>query len=91
MLSDLDKINNDTGKISILFEPMELIGGDCYWLNYDKTHTSLGLFDCTGHGVPGAFITTVLLSGLQRLGANPQPSVTSSLAGAIGSIPQRNL
>ena len=46
---------------------MELIGGDCYWLKYSKTHTWLGLFDCTGHCEPGAFITMVLLSGLQRM------------------------
>lgn len=67
LLPDLEKINNNTGEISILFEPTELIGGDCYWLKYDKTHTWLGLFDCTGHGVPGAFITMVLFSGLQNV------------------------
>ena len=49
---------------------MELIGGDCYWLKYNETHTWLGLFDCTRHGVPGALINVVLLTGLQRLGGN---------------------
>ena len=68
LLPDLTKFNKDAGQISILFEPMERIGGDCYWVQSNETHTWLGLFDCTGHGVPGAFITMVLLSGLQRLG-----------------------
>ena len=40
-------------------------------MKYDEIHTGLGLFDCTGHEVPGAFITMALLSGPQRLGGNP--------------------
>ena len=71
LLPDLSSIENSSGQIALMFEPLEQIGGDCYWVQSNSAQTWVGLFDCTGHGVPGAFITMVLLSGLQRLGNNP--------------------
>ena len=70
LLPDLSPIENSSGQIAVMFEPLDQIGGDCYWVQSNFAQTWVGLFDCTGHGVPGAFITMVLLSGLQRLGNN---------------------
>ena len=70
LLPDLSSIKKSSGQIAVMFEPLDLIGGDCYWVQSNSAQTWVGLFDCTGHGVPGAFITMVLLSGLQRLGNN---------------------
>ena len=70
LLPDLSSIENSAGQIALIFEPLDQIGGDCYWVQSNSAQTWVGLFDCTGHGVPGAFITMVLLSGLQRLGNN---------------------
>ena len=54
--------------ISLFYKPLEKIGGDCFWSKFNNDNKYwLGLFDCTGHGVPGAFITMVLLSGIQRI------------------------
>jgi serine phosphatase RsbU (regulator of sigma subunit) len=50
----------------IVWNPKDVIGGDCYWF----AHTSEGFFmaviDCTGHGVPGSMMTFVVLSALSR-------------------------
>jgi serine phosphatase RsbU (regulator of sigma subunit) len=46
--------------------PRDVVGGDCYFFR----RTGRGLFgavlDCTGHGVPGAFMTLIALSFLDQ-------------------------
>lgn len=50
----------------LLWEPRDVVGGDAYFFR----HTPAGLlgcmFDCTGHGVPGAFMTLITLSFLEQ-------------------------
>ena len=45
----------------------DIVGGDCYWTVKNNNHIWFGLFDCTGHGIPGAFVTLILLSKLSRI------------------------
>ena len=52
---------------SILWEPRDTVGGDIYWLkNFDKG-ALLCVCDCTGHGVPGALLTALLVSALEEI------------------------
>ena len=50
----------------LLWQPRDVVGGDAYFFR----HTPGGLlgcvFDCTGHGVPGAFMTLIALSFLEQ-------------------------
>lgn len=42
----------------VLWRPKALVGGDLYWVRRMDDGTSfIAVFDCTGHGVPGAFMT----------------------------------
>jgi serine phosphatase RsbU (regulator of sigma subunit)/Tfp pilus assembly protein PilF len=41
----------------ILFKPKDIVSGDFYWTILKKNHFYLAAVDCTGHGVPGAFLT----------------------------------
>lgn len=47
----------------ILFSPKDIVSGDFYWFADvdDKGHKYqfIGDFDCTGHGVPGAFMSLI--------------------------------
>ena len=51
---------------ALLWQPRDVVGGDAYFFR----HTAAGLvgcvFDCTGHGVPGAFMTLIALSFLEQ-------------------------
>ena len=51
----------------LIWEPRDLVGGDFYWFQPVRNGYMIFLGDCTGHGVPGAFMT--LISGiiLERL------------------------
>ena len=41
----------------VLFEPKDKVSGDFYWWSYINNHTIITAVDCTGHGVPGAFMS----------------------------------
>jgi DNA-binding response OmpR family regulator/serine phosphatase RsbU (regulator of sigma subunit) len=51
----------------VFHKPKEKVGGDFYW-TYDIGNKSvLILGDCTGHGVPGALLTTISIVLLERI------------------------
>jgi ligand-binding sensor domain-containing protein/serine phosphatase RsbU (regulator of sigma subunit) len=43
----------------ILYKPKDIVSGDFYWLEKIDNRTILAVADCTGHGVPGAFMTMI--------------------------------
>lgn len=58
----------------VLFKPKDIVSGDFYWAEEipatNKRNNRLVVYataDCTGHGVPGAFVS-ILCSNLLRLG-----------------------
>jgi serine phosphatase RsbU (regulator of sigma subunit) len=43
----------------IFFQPRDIVSGDFYWLSGQNGKTILAVADCTGHGVPGAFMSMI--------------------------------
>ncbi|MBN2519406.1 MAG: SpoIIE family protein phosphatase [Bacteroidales bacterium] len=43
----------------IFFKPRDIVSGDFYWLEKVNNHVIVAAVDCTGHGVPGAFMSIV--------------------------------
>jgi PAS domain S-box-containing protein len=41
----------------IIYKPKDIVSGDFYWIDKVGDLTILALADCTGHGVPGSFMT----------------------------------
>ncbi len=41
----------------ILFRPKDIVSGDFYWMKQVDNKVAFSLADCTGHGVPGAFMS----------------------------------
>jgi len=51
---------------AVIWEPKDVVGGDVYlYRKCDKGHL-LALIDCTGHGVPGAFMTMIVTGALDQ-------------------------
>ncbi len=43
----------------ILFKPRDIVSGDFYWFSHKNDLTFIAAVDCTGHGVPGAFMSMI--------------------------------
>ena len=44
---------------SIFYEAKDIVSGDFYWLTEEDDSVYFAAVDCTGHGVPGAFMSIV--------------------------------
>jgi serine phosphatase RsbU (regulator of sigma subunit) len=51
---------------AIAWEPRDVVGGDCYFFRQTPAGLFGAVLDCTGHGVPGAFMTLIALSFLDQ-------------------------
>lgn len=43
----------------VFFKPRDVVSGDFYWLEEHNGKAMIAAVDCTGHGVPGAFMSIV--------------------------------
>jgi CheY-like chemotaxis protein/serine phosphatase RsbU (regulator of sigma subunit) len=43
----------------ILFQPKDIVSGDFYWFTFIDNYIVIAIMDCTGHGVPGALMSTL--------------------------------
>jgi ligand-binding sensor domain-containing protein/serine phosphatase RsbU (regulator of sigma subunit) len=43
----------------ILHKPKDIVSGDFYWVNIKDDKIFIAVVDCTGHGVPGAFMSII--------------------------------
>ena len=57
LLPDIKKMENYFGDNFVFSIPKDIVGGDFYWFKTFEEKSILIAADCTGHGVPGGFIT----------------------------------
>ncbi|MBL4754002.1 MAG: tetratricopeptide repeat protein, partial [Flavobacteriales bacterium] len=43
----------------IYYEPKDIVSGDFYWFSQQNEKSIIAIIDCTGHGVPGAFLSMI--------------------------------
>ncbi len=51
----------------VLFKPKDIVSGDFYWIKEVQDHLVIVGADCTGHGVPGAFMSVLGITMLNDL------------------------
>lgn len=54
----------------ILFKPRDIVSGDFYWYTQTKNKLIIATIDCTGHGVPGAFMSMIGANILNQIVLN---------------------
>jgi serine phosphatase RsbU (regulator of sigma subunit) len=60
ILPPLAEIKNSWEKTFVFFQPKDIVSGDFYWYNrIDDNEFLIASADCTGHGVPGGFMSMV--------------------------------
>lgn len=61
----------------LIYGGKDIVSGDFYWLTHLGRYTFIAVVDCTGHGIPGAFMSMIgnmLLEELINQEKNVQPS-----------------
>ncbi|MDR3094513.1 MAG: tetratricopeptide repeat protein [Bacteroidales bacterium] len=51
----------------ILYKPLNIVSGDFYWMTQKGEYTVVAAADCTGHGVPGAIVSMLGISMLDKI------------------------
>ena len=51
----------------VLYKPRDIVSGDFYWVHRNKNLLIVIAADCTGHGVPGAFMRMLGISFLNEI------------------------
>ncbi|MDQ3049238.1 MAG: SpoIIE family protein phosphatase, partial [Bacteroidota bacterium] len=54
-----DEIKRALPQSFVLFKPRDVVSGDFYWFNRKEERIYIAAVDCTGHGVPGAFMSMI--------------------------------
>lgn len=51
----------------IYFNPLDIVSGDFYWVKQVDDTVFFAVADCTGHGIPGAFMSMLAISYLNEI------------------------
>lgn len=62
-----DLVQSWLGDHFVLFRPKDIVSGDFYWATNYKQFVVFCVADCTGHGVPGAFMSMLCISFLNEI------------------------
>lgn len=66
LLANDSLLQSNLKKFFVLFQPKDIVSGDFYWAIETQTHFYLAVCDCTGHGVPGAFMSLLNINFLKE-------------------------
>jgi serine phosphatase RsbU (regulator of sigma subunit) len=56
----------------VLHRPKDIVSGDFYWINETKDLIYVSAIDCTGHGVPGAFMSIIGFELFRKIATSPE-------------------
>ena len=51
----------------VLFKPRDIVSGDYYWAREKDQKLLVAVADCTGHGVPGGFLSMLGISSMNEI------------------------
>jgi tetratricopeptide (TPR) repeat protein len=67
VLPSAEQMGELLGEHFVLFRPKDIVSGDFYWATRVKEFLVFCVADCTGHGVPGAFMSMLGVSFLNEI------------------------
>jgi serine phosphatase RsbU (regulator of sigma subunit) len=85
MLPIEDHFKKSFSDYFIFFRPRDIVSGDFYWIGENDKSIFLTVADCTGHGVPGAFMSTMGISTLHEIISNNRNLKANSVLNMLRS------
>lgn len=59
LLPPLQNLHSEINNAFVLYLPKDIVSGDFYWFAKRNNKRFIASVDCTGHGVPGAFMSII--------------------------------
>ncbi len=75
----------------LLYIPRDIVGGDFYWVSKRGNNIYLAIADCTGHGVPGAFLSILGITFLHQIIDRHECSIASSILNLLREFFMKSL
>jgi serine phosphatase RsbU (regulator of sigma subunit) len=94
ILPPMDEIYAAMPQSFVLYMPKDIVSGDFYWFSHVEGKAIIAAADCTGHGVPGAFMSMIGHSLLNEIVNekgiySPDQILNKLREGIIDSLKQR--
>ena len=67
ILPPVDLLKKHLSDHFLLFKPRDIVSGDYYWAREKDQKLMIAVADCTGHGVPGGFLSMLGISSLNEI------------------------
>jgi len=80
-----------TSDCLVIWQPRDVVGGDIYWCHPWGQGVLVIAADCTGHGVPGAFMTLIATGALDRAIGEVEPGGVGQLVRQMHLVVQFTL
>ncbi len=91
LLPDPDGLHLTFRDHFVVWQPRDLVGGDMIWNRPWGDGVLMVVGDCTGHGVPGAFMTLIATGALDRAQHEVPPGAVGTLVQRLNQLVQRTL
>lgn len=66
LMSSENELQKYFKKYFLIYYPKDIVSGDFYFVLPHNNYVYIGVFDCTGHGVPGAFMSVLNITLLNE-------------------------
>ncbi|MCE9537855.1 MAG: tetratricopeptide repeat protein [Bacteroidetes bacterium] len=70
----------------ILYKPRDVVSGDFYWIHQQGDYLYFCVADCTGHGIPGAFMSLIGMGILNEIINSKQIKETNAILDELRRI-----
>ena len=77
IMPTMDTISAVLPEYFILFRPRDIVSGDFYYFKHVNHYAVMVAADCTGHGVPGAFMSMLGSAYINEIVVNSQDGISS--------------
>lgn len=67
LLPGIDRMKTQTPDSFVIWMPKDIVGGDIFYTYKYDGGFIVALLDCTGHGVPGAFLTMIAYTEMRKI------------------------
>jgi len=78
---EMDRLLNNF----VIWQPRDIVGGDLYLFEKCPHGYLVAIMDCTGHGVPGAFVTMIVGSSFKTILKEIAPDDPAALLSALNT------